>query len=279
MPANTKRALVTGASRGIGKATALALADAGYDVAVSARTVRSGESRDNATTIHATDTRPLPGSLEETAEAIRAAGREALIVPLDLTDRVAVQSAADRILQDWGGVDVLVHNGRYIGPGLMDLLLDIPLDAYEKFFEAHFIAPVVLTKALLPGMVERGSGTIVTVTSGAGHQIPPAPAGKGGWGLGYAVGKAAGHTLVPTVHVEFGSRGIRAFNVEPGFVATERSVLIVRDLGFDPDAGAPPAAIGAAIAWLVTSPEADAMSGQTVPGQALCRERSLYPEW
>ena len=84
------RALVTGASRGIGKAVALALVKAGHDLAISARTVKPGEIRDNSLTVHRSDMRPLPGSLEETAEAIQAAGGTALLAPLDLTDRASV---------------------------------------------------------------------------------------------------------------------------------------------------------------------------------------------
>lgn len=270
-----KRALVTGASRGIGKAIALALADAGFDVAISARTVRPGERRDNSLTVHRVDDRPLPGSLEETAAAIEKRGRRALLVPVDLTDRSAVDAAGRRVLDEWGGADVIVHNGRYLGPGLMDVFLDTPLSAYEKFVEAHAIAPIVLTRLLLPGMLERGAGTIVTITSSSAYRIPPAPAGQGGWGHAYAVGKAAGHQLVPTLHAEFAARGLRAFNVEPGFVATERNHLLAKEFGHDPAKGAPPSLIGTVVAWIVTSPEADPYRGRTVSAQQLASEREL----
>jgi NAD(P)-dependent dehydrogenase (short-subunit alcohol dehydrogenase family) len=272
-------AFVTGASRGIGKAIAISLARAGYDLVVSARTVHQGETHDNTLTVHKSDTRPLPGSLDETAAAIAEAGQRALSVPLDLTDRASVGAAAQRILDTWGGVDVIVHNGRYIGPGLMDLFFDIPVDAFDKFVEAHGIAPFVLTRALLPGMLAKGAGQVVTITSAAAFTVPPAPAGQGGWGLGYAVGKGSGHQLVPTLHAEFAARGIRAFNVEPGFVATERNAIVVRDFGFEPTGGAPPEAIGSVVAWLLAAPEADGLRGSTIDAQALCRERQLHPEW
>ncbi len=273
------RALVTGASRGIGKAIAIALAKSGHDVAISARTVKAGESRENTLTIHKSDTRPLPGSLEETAAAIEAAGGRALMVAADLTDRPSVVACAKTVLDQWGGVDVLIHNGRYLGPGLMDVFMDIPHDAFGKFVEAHATGPLVLTQALLPGMLERGGGKIIMISSGAAYESPPAPAGQGGWGLGYSVGKAAGHMLVPTLNVEFKDKGILAFNVNPGFVGTERNEISVRDYGRELVGAAPPAAIGAVIAWLATSPEATALAGSSIDGQELCLERGLHPSW
>ncbi|MDA8046636.1 MAG: SDR family NAD(P)-dependent oxidoreductase [Actinomycetota bacterium] len=275
------KALVTGSSRGIGKATALALAAAGFDVAVSGRTVNPGETRENTLTVHKSDTRPLPGSLSETADAIRSLGPEALVLPMDLTDRRDVERAGRELLDVWGGVDLLVHNGRYIGPGLMDTFFDIPVDAYSLFFEAHFIAPVILTHILLPGMIERGEGTVITMSSGAGiaDVPPPAPAGQGGWSLAYAMAKASGHRLVHTLHVEFAPRGIVCFNVDPGYVATERNKITVADYGREITGAAPPEAIGAVMAWLATSPDRLALAGSTIDGQAFALERGLYLPW
>jgi NAD(P)-dependent dehydrogenase (short-subunit alcohol dehydrogenase family) len=272
-------ALVTGASRGIGKAITLSLAQAGYDVAVSARTVTPGETRDNALTVHRSDMRPLPGSLGETAQAVRELGRAAHVVPADLTDRGSVEAAGQRILDELGGVDVIVHNGRYLGPGIMDVFLDTPLSAYEKTFEAHCIAPIILTRMLLPAMLERERPQIVNITSGAAWLTPPAPAGQGGWGLAYAVGKASGHQLVATLHAEYAARGLRTFNVEPGYVATERNEIVVRDYGRELVGAAPPAAIGATVVWLLDAPESGSYVGTTVEAQDLCRERNLYPAW
>jgi NAD(P)-dependent dehydrogenase (short-subunit alcohol dehydrogenase family) len=275
------RALVTGSSRGIGKATAIALAAAGFDVAVSGRTVNPGETRENTLTVHKSDARPLPGSLTETAEEVRAVGQEALLLPMDLTDRADVERAAQELLDTWGGVDLLIHNGRYIGPGLMDTFFDIPVDAYSLFFEAHFIAPVILTRLLLPGMIERGGGTVITTSSGAGisDEPPPAPAGQGGWSLAYAMAKASGHRLVHTLHVEFAPAGILCFNVDPGYVATERNKITVADYGREIVGAAPPEAIGAVMAWLATSPDREALAGTTVDAQVFARDRDLYPAW
>nr|WP_087576191.1 SDR family oxidoreductase [Sphingomonas sp. CDS-1] len=272
-------AFVTGASRGIGKAIALALADIGYDLIIAARTISPGEVRDNSLTIHQRNSRALPGSLQETAQELETKGAKVLMIQLDLTDRASVGAAAQKIMDSWGGVDMIVHNGRHIGPGLQDIFLDIPIDAYGKFFEAHCIAPIILTKVLLPGMLERGGGTVVTITSNAAYDAPPAPAGKGGWGLGYAIGKGAGHQLVGTLHAEYFERGLRAFNVQPGFIGTERNQIMAKDTGHEISRAAPPSIIGALVGWLVTSDEADSFSGRTIEAQSFVRERNLAPDW
>jgi NAD(P)-dependent dehydrogenase (short-subunit alcohol dehydrogenase family) len=160
----------------------------------------------------------------------------------------------------------------------MDGILDTPFDSFEKFLEAHVLAQLVITRMVLPGMLERGAGTIMTMGSGAGYTDPPGPPGKGGWGLGYAIGKAAGHRLVGHVKAEFGSRGIRSFNINPGYVRTERNQLTTADDGMDSSLGAPPEAIGAVVAWLATSPDASALDGANVEAQDLCRAKGLY-DW
>ena len=164
-----QKALVTGASRGIGKAISVALAGAGYDVALAARTVGASDpTLDHSQSVHKPDTRPLPGSLEETAELVRNEGREALLLRMDLTDRASVEAAVAALIEQWGGADVVVNNGRHIGPGLMDTMLDTPIDEYEKFLAAHGVNAIRIVQLLLPGMLDRGFGTFVTISSGAG---------------------------------------------------------------------------------------------------------------
>jgi len=102
-------ALVTGASRGIGKACAVALAGEGFDVAVTARTLHDGEAREHSSTLRASDTRPIPGSLSSTAELVHAAGREALVVPADLLDRAWLAAEVCAVHERWGLADLLVH--------------------------------------------------------------------------------------------------------------------------------------------------------------------------
>jgi NAD(P)-dependent dehydrogenase (short-subunit alcohol dehydrogenase family) len=271
------QALVTGASRGIGKAIAIKLAENGFDVAVAARTLRASDATPEHTqTVHKTDTRPLPGSIEETAAAIEAAGQRALPLQMDLTDLATVEAATQKLLDEWGGVDVVVNNGRHIGPGLMDTVLETPIEQYPLFLMAHGVAPIRISQMLLPGMIERGQGTFITISSGAGYMFYPQSPRPG---LGYRIGKAAGHTLVGSIQAEHGSQGIRAFNVDPGFVLTERNSLDVEEFGFDPSWAGPPPAIGAAVVWLVTSPEADELQRTDISAQPLVLERGLYPDW
>jgi NAD(P)-dependent dehydrogenase (short-subunit alcohol dehydrogenase family) len=223
------------------------------------------------------DTSPLPGSLATTAAAIRGEGREALVVAGDLLDRGSLGVSAATVLERWGRVDVLVNNARYIGPGHMDQFLDTPLELLDKHLDANVMAPLVLTRLLVPHMVERGSGLIANVTSGVAWMEPKAPAGAGGWGLGYAISKGALHRVAGVLHAELFDLGISVVNVEPGYVATERIAQDMAAFGYDASAGAPPDAVGAAVAWLATADRARAWSGQTFPAQEVCAREELLP--
>jgi len=275
-----KRAFVTGASRGIGKAIAVRLAQGGYDVAITARTRTEGEAgRDHSSTLKKTDTSALPGSLASTADLIRAAGVEALVLPADLIDRASLGAAATTLLDRWGGVDLIVHNARFIGPGHMDAMLDTPVEVLEKHVQGNALAPLVLNRYLLPPMLEQGGGTVVYITSTAGFGAPAGKPGEGGWGLSYSMSKAAGHSIARHLAVEYGDRGIRAFNLQPGAIRTERILQDMKEFGFGEDFGEPAEVIGEVVHWLATSPEADEFQGQCVEAQTFCHNRKLLPSW
>lgn len=272
-----KVALVTGASRGIGRACALWLARAGFDVVLTARSLSEGEEREHSPTVRSSDTRPVPGSLTTTAAEVEAAGRRALVVPADLLDKASLEAVAATALGEWGGVDVLVHNARYIGPGHMDRFMDTPVELLERQLQANVIGPLVLTRALLPSLCERG-GTVVNISSSVAYVEPRLPAGEGGWGMGYAISKAALHRVAGVLRAEHGADGVRFCNVQPGVVDTERGALEAGEFGFG-GWGAPPDVVGAVVAWLVTDPAAAALGDETIEAQFVCHRLGLVPGW
>src|SRR4051812_19806918 len=95
-------AFITGASRGIGKACAIELAEAGYDVAITARTLKEGEAREHSSTIRSSDMTPLPGSLESTTALIERAGGKAMAVPADILEPASLGAAVTQVLERWG---------------------------------------------------------------------------------------------------------------------------------------------------------------------------------
>ena len=204
--AEPRVAFVTGASRGIGKATAITLADAGFDVVITGRTVHEGDGVDDSEGA----ARPIPGSLETTAQDVETTGRRALPVVMDLHDRSTLDAAVRRALDEWGHIDVLVNNAIDTGPGDMTLFVDTPVELLEAKLSANVVSQIVLIKSVLPGMLEHGDGVVINVTSAVATIDPQAPTGEGGWGAAYAMSKGAFHRLAGVLAVELGERGIRS---------------------------------------------------------------------
>ena len=112
---------------------------------------------------------------------------------LDITDRTTLGSSVTTVLERWGRIDVLVNNARYIGPGHMDRLLDTPVELLDKHLEGNVMAPIILTKLVLPQMIERKSGVIMTDHLGRGTRRP-ARRRRRGWlgpGLRHVEGRGA----------------------------------------------------------------------------------------
>jgi len=271
-------ALVTGASRGIGKASALALADAGFDVAITARTVREGDGRAEPNTVRDNSVVAVPGSLETTAADLEARGARALAIPMDLLDRDAVIGAPAAVLREWGRIDILFNNAIYQGLGVMDRVLDLTPDALERIMLGNFVHQILLTQQVVPHMVERGSGRIIDMVSGSARYDPPAPAGEGGWGIAYSASKAAFARFAGGIEAEFSGRGVRAFNVDPGNVVTEKRRALHPDDDFEAGFGSEPAeATGAVVAWLASSPDAVRFVGKWIYAPKLCGDLGLLP--
>ncbi|MGZ6994408.1 MAG: SDR family NAD(P)-dependent oxidoreductase [Acidimicrobiia bacterium] len=151
-----KVAIVTGASRGVGAATAVALAAAGAAVACAARAT-------DATPL------PLPGTIDDTVRRIDAAGGRAIAVPTNLAVDAEVEAMVATTVERLGPVHILVNNAAITFPG--DLALS--MKRFDLIFAVDLRAPVIATQAVVPGMIERGVGAIVNVSSAAALNAYP----------------------------------------------------------------------------------------------------------
>ncbi|MCU0310646.1 MAG: SDR family oxidoreductase [Acidimicrobiales bacterium] len=278
---DTPVAVVTGASRGIGKASALALAEAGFDVAITARTVREGEGRSEPNSVRGDEpVVAVPGSLESTAAEIERRGRRALSIPMDLLDLAAVEAVPATVLDAWGRIDVLFNNAIYQGGGTMDRILDMRQGDLDNLMRGNFSHQIRLIQLVVPHMLERGEGKVVNMVSGSARHDPPGPAGDGGWGIAYSASKAAFGRVAGGIEAEFRDRGVRAFNVDPGNVATEKRKALNPDDDFESGFGSAPAeATAAVVAWLCTDPGALRFVGKWIYAPKLCADLGLLPDW
>jgi len=273
-------AIVTGASRGIGRAGALALAEAGFDVVVSARTVREGEGVAEPNSVREDVTLAVPGSLERTAQEIEERGQRALIVPMDLSDRSSVEALVPTVLDAWGRVDVLYNNAIFRGVGTLDRITDLTMESMTALMAGNFMHQILLIQQILPHMVERGSGTIINMVSGSARLDPPGPPGEGGWGILYSASKAAFARVAGGVNAEYRALGLRAFNVDPGNVVTEARRAAKPDDEYSSGFGSEPAeATGKVVAWLATEPGAEKFLGKWIFAPKLCSDLGLLEGW
>jgi NAD(P)-dependent dehydrogenase (short-subunit alcohol dehydrogenase family) len=220
-----KVALITGASRGIGKRTALALARRGAHVVVAARSVDAGGE--------------LTGTIGETVSEVEALGGEALAVATDLSreeDLVRlVQSAVDR----FGGVDILVNNAAVtIGHSWIAPIGDMPRADWLYHFAVNLHAPFTLVQLVTPIMEQRGGGRILNVTTGSGEvfrqpEEPPVLEAVGDFDLGspaYFASKRALDRFSNVIAPHLARKNIFVISMHPGFVATEVAVHRVTGL-------------------------------------------------
>lgn len=276
--ADSKVAFITGASRGIGRATALALARKGYDVVVTARTLEAGEAFEHGS--RDSEVKALPGSLRETAQAIEALGRRALPIRLDLLDLVSIDAAFDAALAAWGHIDLLVNNGIYQGPGIMCPVEELTQGQMQALFQGNVFSQLHLIQRCLPHMLARRQGTVVNVVSESGMIDPPGPIGKGGWGFAYSASKAAFIRMAGVMKVEYADSPLSFFNMEPGFVITETMRLRPDMEAFAALYGGAPMEVPAeTVAWLATAAEARALNGQTIFAQRHAVKHNLVPQW
>jgi NAD(P)-dependent dehydrogenase (short-subunit alcohol dehydrogenase family) len=252
-------AFVVGASRGIGRGCARHLAEAGFDVAVAARTLKEGSEPGG-----------LPGSLDAVAKDVESAGRRALTCQLDLLDRTSCAAAIERTIREFGRIDVLVNSGIYYGQG-MQLFADTPIEEYDRAFAANVTGPLFVIKSVLPAMRAQGAGLVVNVSSGAGQNETRNLPGAGGWPLLYSITKAAINRATLGLAKELRGDQIAVVNLEPGVVATERMVTITSQQGIEGGVNGVSVDVpGAVCAYLAGHPTPMTFSGRTVDAPQFC---------
>jgi short-subunit dehydrogenase len=187
LPLAGRVALVTGASGGIGSATARELARQGASVVLAARRV---------------------DLLDALANELSAAGVDALSVPTDLTDSTQIEPLVERALQRFGKIDILVNNA---GIGSSRSLAKTQPDAIRRELEVNLVGAILLTRAVLPGMLERKRGAIISIASVAGH-IAVEPL--------YSATKFGVRGFSHALRRQLRGSGVSVSVVSPGFIRT-----------------------------------------------------------
>ena len=200
---------------------------------------------------------------------------------MDVLDRQSVLAAAEEALERFGRIDLLLNNAIYQGPGSMTSLLEIEDDEILRMFEGNVHAQVALIRHLLPTFVAQGGAIVMNMISATARLDPPGKIGKGGWGMAYAMTKAAFERVAPLLMVEHGDAGVVAYSIDPGYVITERTIAAQRHAGFEEHfIGTPPEVVGAAVAWLATDPDAPAeYGGKIVLALREAKRRQLVEGW
>ncbi|HXP18472.1 MAG TPA: SDR family NAD(P)-dependent oxidoreductase [Streptosporangiaceae bacterium] len=198
-----RTAFVTGASRGIGRAIAVALAQAGADLALVARTAEG---------------------LADTAADVTALGRKAIVIPADVTDQSGIADAAAAAIDALGYVDVLVNNAG--GSNFMVGFRDLRLSGWDKLIRLNLTSAVYVCHAFAGHMLDRHKGSVINVASVAGVASAPLISP-------YGAAKAGLISLTKSLAVEWAADGVRVNALCPGWTATDLN----RNLWEDPVAG------------------------------------------
>ncbi len=230
-----KTALITGASRGIGAATARVFAEAGMNVALLAR------------------------STDQVSEIAAGIGGRALALPCDVAEFDAVQNAVTATQERFGALDIVIGNAGVIDP--ISHLASADPAGWGRAIDINLKGIFNGMRAALPGMVAAGGGTIITISSGAAsHALE-------GWSH-YCASKAGAAMLTRCAHLEYEGAGLRIMGLSPGTVATDMQVGI-RASGINPVARLdwsdhiPPDWPARALLWMCSA-DADAWKGQEI---------------
>jgi len=252
-------ALVTGASRGVGKGVALGLGEARATVYLTGRTVREGTGVDG-----------LPGTIYQTAQEVERLGGQAIPIPCDHRDDAQVDTLFGRIMREHGHLDLLVNN---VWGGYEHLIVDDqyvdnlpfweqPVERWDSMFaagvRAHYVASVLAAKR----MTEQRSGLIVTISYWAAQKFLGSPA--------YGAAKAADDKLIRDMAHQLRDYHVAAVSLYPGLVRTENVLRFAEYL--DLSNSESPQFVGRAVAALAGDPQIMAKTGEVLVVAALAHE-------
>ena len=201
---NKKVVMITGASKGLGRALTLAFAKEGARLAICSRT---------------------PKGLFEVRDEAVALGAEVLAVTADISLSRDVERFVAMTEEAFGQIDILINNASILGPSPMPLLLDYPEEDFAEVLRVNSISPFLVTRRVIPGMLQRNQGSIINVTSEAGN------VGYAGWGA-YGISKFAVEGLTETWADELSSTNVRVNMVDPGEMDTDMHQLAVPDCDY-----------------------------------------------
>ncbi len=228
-------AIVTGASRGIGRVVALSLAAEGADVVCAARSTDAAPAR-------------LPGTVEDTVRQVEGLGRRALAVPCDVSDEAQVASLVEQTVREFGRVDLLVNNAAV---NVRAPFVETTVKAWDLVLRVNLRGTVLCSQAVLPHMMAQGGGRIVNVSSGAAGD----PAGAAALGIiPYAVSKAAVEELTRALAEELRPHriAVNCLRIESA-VASEGARMVGEDTEMAWGWVEPQVAADA-VRWLATRP-------------------------
>jgi dehydrogenase/reductase SDR family protein 1 len=256
-PLDGQVAVVTGASRGIGKGCALELGGAGATVYVTARSVSEGDH-------------PLPGTIGATAKEIDALGGTGIAVALDHRDDDAVAALFDRLRDERGRLDVLVNNAFIVTDELTSgrPFWDVPISNWDDMIDVGTRSAYVASVFAARAMVDAGAGLIVNVSSSGAEEYA--------WQVAYGVGKCALDRITADTAHELAPHGVSVVSIWPGFVRTERIDMGVA-AGLLPDSldlstSESPRFVGRAVVALATDPDVGRWTGRAVAARDLADE-------
>ena len=219
-PLEGKVAVVTGASRGIGRDLALRLGALGCDVVVAARTVQPRAD--------------LPGSINETAEAITSLGRRCIAVATDMTVEHDINALAEATVAEFGRVDILVNNAAALDERMYESFWDMSPESWRYQVDLNLTSSWLALKAFAPTMRDAGGGLVINLTSAlAGAPRNPNLPGSGSTGAAYTTTKAALSRMSEDLSKELLPHGIAIVALHPGFVKTDNGERLAPVGGFD----------------------------------------------